>query len=733
VPKVSPSIQSFNAGELSPHVMARTDLAKYASGAVRMENFLPLLEGPAERRPGTRYVATAPGRCWLTPFQFDLERQYVLEWSHLKLRAYYQRGLLMHNSVPFEISTPYTEADLTAPDGNLALTWVQSADVIYLAHPKYPLHILSRVTATSFTLAEAFPNGGPFEDIHAGTVTLQASGHVGVVTLTASDPVFDDDDAPAKGRTLVLLEADLGGSVVQWTPGTSFANGSLVRVGERIYQQVNGGTATSGGVTPSHTTGIRADGGAGSCLWNYLHSGWGYGYISAVASPTSATLVVQSYLPSTAPTTRWALSLFRERTGWAAAVALHRQRLVLAGRQWVAMSVVRDFLDFRTRDADSQAPDQAIVVALDEGQMDDAVWLSSQDVLLVGTRGAEYALGPLADAEPLGPGNIAARVQTSQGSASVQPTRVDSATVFVQRGGTQVRDTRYEFERDRYASTDLTRLARHVCKPSVVQMSWSPETFGCLWLVRSDGVLLSLTYDRDQDVVAWARHPRQGLTRSVATVVAPDMSEDDVYLVTERVVQSVTQWHVEVLAAGWQSDDLPAEAWYVDAGVEVVAPGGTTVVGGLAHLEGHTVSVLVDGAVHPDRVVFGGQVTLQAPATRAIAGLGYQSVLQPTRLEAGAADGTAQGKTRRVHKLVVRLLASSGETKVGRSVASAQPVRGRHPSTPLDSAAPPADMEVVVPWPGGYGHEDDIVVVVDAPVPATVAALYPQLHVQDAR
>ena len=80
-------------------------------------------------------------------------------------------------------------------------------------------------------------------------------------------------------------------------------------MGDRIYQQVSGGTYTSGTVTPSHTQGVRADGGAGSCQWWYLHSGWGFGYLSPVSSPTSATLVVQSYLPSTLATTRWATPL----------------------------------------------------------------------------------------------------------------------------------------------------------------------------------------------------------------------------------------------------------------------------------------------------------------------------------------------------------------------------------------------------------------------------------------
>jgi hypothetical protein len=732
MPKASPALQSWNAGELSPHVLARSDLAKYAAGSVRTENFIPLLEGPAERRPGTRFVAAASGRAWLTPFQFDLARQYVLEWTSGQLRFYFQRTLLAVSGIPVSLPTPYTEADLQASDGTLALSFVQSADVIYIAHPNFPLYVLSRTGATSFTLAEALVEGGPFEDLNTTGTTLTASAQSGTVTITASAPVFDALDAPAFGRTLVYFEADNGSAVTQWSPGVVYGAGALVRVGDRIYQQNNGASATSGTITPSHTVGARFDGTGGSCLWLYLHSGWGYGYISAVASATSVTLVVQSYLPSTSATTRWALSLFRKRAGFASAVALHRQRLVLAGRQWLALSVVRDFLDFRARDADVQSPDQAVVVRLDEGQMDDVLWLSSQDVLLVGTRGSEYAVGPLAEADPLGSGNIAARIQSSRGSSAVAPLKVDSATLFVQRGGRRVRDTRYEFERDRYQTTDLTRLARHVCKPAVVQMVWAQEPFGSVFAVRADGVLLTLTYDRDQDVVAWARHPRQGLDRSVAVIVAPDGRNEDVYLAVERVVDGATRWHIEVMAAGFEAGDDPAGAWYVDAGLEYDgAP--ATVLSGLNHLEGETVSVWADASVHPDRVVSGGQITLNAPASRVIVGLAYTSVLKPTRIEAGAADGTAQGKTRRASKLTVKLLAAAGVVRVGREVETALPIQGRLPATPMGAAEAIGDLEVVVPWPGGYSADDEIVVVVSDPVPATLSALYPQTNVQDAR
>jgi hypothetical protein len=51
MPKVSPIQNSFNAGELSPNLAGRTDFDKYRSGCFKLENVIPLVQGPARRAP----------------------------------------------------------------------------------------------------------------------------------------------------------------------------------------------------------------------------------------------------------------------------------------------------------------------------------------------------------------------------------------------------------------------------------------------------------------------------------------------------------------------------------------------------------------------------------------------------------------------------------------------------------------------------------------------------------
>ncbi len=54
--RLTPIVNSFAAGELSPRLMGRTDSPKYSSGCEKMENFMALPHGGAKRRGGTRFI-----------------------------------------------------------------------------------------------------------------------------------------------------------------------------------------------------------------------------------------------------------------------------------------------------------------------------------------------------------------------------------------------------------------------------------------------------------------------------------------------------------------------------------------------------------------------------------------------------------------------------------------------------------------------------------------------------
>jgi hypothetical protein len=111
-------------------------------------------------------------------------------------------------------------------------------------------------------------------------------------------------------------------------------------------------------------------------------------------------------------------------------------------------------------------------------------------------------------------------------------------------------------------------------------------------------------------------------------------------------------------------------------------------------------------------------------------GLAYNSFIQTNRLEAGAGDGTAQGKTKRINKVVVRFLATVG-AKAGAELTALDEIQFRSPSVPMNQAVPPFTGDKLIEWPGSYDFDAYMVVQQPQPLPMTIVAIMPQVHTQD--
>jgi hypothetical protein len=191
----------------------------------------------------------------------------------------------------------------------------------------------------------------------------------------------------------------------------------------------------------------------------------------------------------------------------------------------------------------------------------------------------------------------------------------------------------------------------------------------------------------------------------------------------------VTKRYVEYLEREYREGDDQQNCYYVDCGATYDgAPADH--ISGLDWLEGQTVQILADGAAHPDRVVTSGAVTLQREASVVHVGLPYDSVLQTNRIEAGAGDGTAQGKTKRVNKVVIRFLNTLGAL-AGPDEANLDEIEFRSGSDPMDEAPPLFTGDKLVEWPDGYNFDGYVMVQQRQPLPMTVVAIMPQLHTFD--
>ena len=727
--KAAPLQSSFNGGEISQLIAARSDVAKYGNACERMENFIATVQGPAISRPGFRFVSevkASANRTWLMPFVFSEDQVYLLEFGHLYIRFYYARGQVLSGGSPYEIVSPYAASDLVNSDGGFALSFAQSGDQIRICHPNYEPRLLSRLGPTSWTLAVVAFNPPPFKSQNTTATTISASAKTGSVTLTASAALFAATDV---GRWVYLQEKDVR-DIKLWESGVAgIVIGDLRRSGQFNYRALTAGT--TGTVKPTHTDGAVYDGNTG-VQWQYEDAGFGWAKITGYTDTTHVTATVVSQLPDGAvgakATTRWAFSAWGAVDGYPAAVTFFRGRCVYGWDQSLAFSVSDDYDNFGFTVGGIVTADSGFQRDLSSGRVNTVKWLAADDVLWVGTEGDEWVVAEATTTDPFGPTNAKASTRTTHGSIAVQPVQVVGETLFVQKAGRKVRALSLDMLSGKGVAPDLTAFAPHIASTGIVQLAYQQEPWSIVWCLRSDGVLAAATFAREQNVLGWHRHTfSDGFVECIATIPAPDQSRDDLWAIVRYTISGVTRRYVCYM--GVEDDEtgsLDQTDWCYSDQLLTYSGAPATTISGLSHLEGKTVWVLADGASHPSRVVSGGAITLQRAASKVQVGLPCVGVVTTTAMEPGAPDGSSFGDTKRAHKVVVRVLRSLGGT-VGPDVANQQDLQQRDKSVPLGEGPPPFSGDIPVDFNGGYSTTLKVTVVKDSPRPLTVVAIAPKL------
>ncbi len=561
---------SFAGGEIAPNVYGRVDLAKYSVALRRCRNFIVRQYGGIENRPGTRFIAEAkyPDRkCRLIPFQFSTVQTYALEFGHLYMRVYKDGGqVLTSSNVIYELATPYQEADL------FDLKFTQSADVMTICHQSYAPRELQRFAHDNWALVEVATKNGPFEDINIDeSKTVYSSGETGTVTLTASSAIFGAEQV---GK-LFYLEQPAVDSVPVWETSKS-VNVGTVRRAENNYYRANTSGKT-GTLRPSHTEGMAWDGWGGSgdddtgIQWEYLHSGFGICRITAVAgNGLSATATVISRIPSNAvgsanASYKYGRYAWNSVNGYPGTVVYYQQRLIFAAStaqpQTVWCSRSGDYKDFGKNNPITD--DDRIIYTYAGRQVNEIRHLIDVGSLVALTSGGQFQITGDQN-KVLTPSSFSFSSQGADGASSTPPITVSNIALFIQDKGSVVRDLAYSFDVDGYQGSDLTVLANHLFQGyQLVDWSFTVVPYSSAWAIRNDGMLLCLTYLRDQQVFAWAPQPTDGKFESTCSI--SEGTEDGVYFSVQRRVNGVTKRYIERLNTRQFTSD--EDAFFVDCGL----------------------------------------------------------------------------------------------------------------------------------------------------------------------
>ncbi|HAS90105.1 MAG TPA: hypothetical protein DCS48_12495 [Desulfovibrio sp.] len=694
---VSLIMTNFSAGELSPRLGGRVDLAKYANGLAELENMFTHPHGGASRRTGFRFIREVIGRNLLPARSLDS----ISGW--------------------------------TAGNG-----WTVASAKAVCDGSQPEQSILSR--ALEFKEGRVYKINFKVSGYKAGKVCVSTGGESLSEYVSADGSYSFRTKADDKGSLSIIVDADFSGAVESVQVRETDPVTRLLPF-EFSTEQAYVLEFTDRNIRIFKDGGIVVDKKGRPVEIPSPYTEKDLAGIRFTQSADVMYLVhaeIQPYKLSRTSHVDWKMELvafssppdeWSSDKGFPSCVTFFEERLCFAASpsnpQTIWMSKAGSYEDFGV--SEPLVDDDACTYTLSADQVNAIRWMVSSKKLIMGTSGGEWWLSGGSSRDSVTPNSVMVRRETTHGSAAIPPVVVGGIMIFLQREGRTIRELSYSFEADGYVAPDLTILAEHLTRAnSITEWTYQQSPDSIVWMIRDDGLLIGLTYQREHEVVGFHRHSTAGKFRSVCTIPGP--AQDEVWTVVERDIDGMTRKYVERLEDQFLGEGSIG-AFFVDSGLSYNQGEADTVFTGLEHLEGKTVSVLADGAVRPDVVVKDGAITLSAPAKVVHAGLPYVSNMKTLRIEGGAmSGGTAQGRKKRISHVIVRLFQSLG-LQVGYDGDHLERAPFRTSADKVGGAPALYTGDYEVKFNRGYDRDGQIYIRQDQPLPLSVLALIPEVSV----
>lgn len=591
--------RSFTGGELSPALYSRNDLAKYEIGLKTLKNGFVRAEGCVSNRAGLELICevkNSSSSVRLIPFSFNTEQTYIIELGNKYARFIKDGGQIIYpdgdnQGEPVEISTPYLEEDL------FNLKYAQNADVLTICHNSYSPYELSRLSHYEWDLTDITfePQINPPQNLTASWTggTEHKKTYKYVVTAVKQE-TYEESNRSSEVSVEGELEANWGTTEYITITFNAVENAAEYN----IYREVNGV----------------------------------FGYVGTTSSTTFTDDKIEPDLTSTAP-------IFKnpfENGNNPACVNYFQQRKVYAclknsPQQLVASqtSTNNNFNISRPLSASD-----SINITLSEREVNEIRHILAMNDLILLTSGAEWKLNG-SDGAFSASSSLVASPQSFYGCSHVPPVVSGNMILFVQSGGSVVRDLGYTYVSDSYDGEELSIFANHLFEgKQVIDMAYSKEPYRILWCVMSDGTVNALTYNKKQEVAGWHKHETKGSFEAVAVV--REGYEDVPYFVVKREINGQTKRFIERM--GTRIIEKTEDGVFLDSSLRYEGE-PIQYISGLEHLEGETINLLADGCVVEGKQVINGSVSLDYPASKIVAGIPYEFELETLNLESENSHG----------------------------------------------------------------------------------------------
>lgn len=599
--KLQPLVNSFHGGQISPLLSMQVGSELYNSSLLAMENAIAMVEGPAARVPGSRFVAATKGsgEAVLVPFIYSATDRYMIEVGNCYMRFYRAGGQVMSGAAAYELTTAIAAAELPY------LQFYQSADVMFITTGARWPQKLVRSGHTSWAIDDADIEDGPWltENPDTGyTITPSAVTGTGI-NLVASGDLFTSGNVGYLWKVChIAAEQKTTGSF------TSTGNSAAIFCGvggawEAVVTGVWSGSielqaSYDGGSTwlaiytissandnnehlrrktPETNTqgvwfrlvcGVYTSGTANYQLYipSYVHTG--IVRVKTVSDAQNATADVITRLGGTTATTRWAEGAWSTRRGFPAAVFPYGERVCYASTPTEPLDVwgsaSGDYERFLLGTLDTDPFEWTISAAA----QNPIRWVSPQrnKGMVVGTLGEILELQPADETMPITANNAPAVVnRVAVPCAAVPPVQAEGSVIFAWDGGKILSELLYSAQDEALYAPELTRRAGAIAGDGVTQLAWQSRPYSLLWARTADDQLITLAYNRTYQVAAWSCQPdpvpADALYRSVAAMPGED-GQDEVWWICKRTVGSSYVMCVEQMQP-WDIDAAVEDGWFL--------------------------------------------------------------------------------------------------------------------------------------------------------------------------
>jgi hypothetical protein len=401
---------------------------------------------------------------------------------------------------------------------------------------------------------------------------------------------------------------------------------------------------------------------------------------------------------------------FSENNGYPSTVAFFENRLWFGGtkndrtRLWA--SNVDDFYNFLIGTDDSSALD----VSLASTETNKINWIKPfNKTLVIATEGEVWTIDSGENDGPLTPTSLRARTRLKLGSNYVPPILTGESLLWLQRGGEALREFAYRFENDQFSGPEMSLFSSHLFKGGVHSASFQNNPEPIWWGINNNGELLSMSYNREQEIVGWGRHrfglrddyfPDQSGTNVPdkfldVIVLYGNSNVDEVWFLTERIkgnesVRNIERFHRDTLKfVLGENPNENSNYCFVDcatysisnpslsAGNMIFLPGSSTFdnlralknvqvcgnkfsytdVNLATSINGETISIPATSITVPITTNSG---VLTSNSFGYFIGSPYVSILMPNNFDIPLQNGTSIGRKKRINRVMYNLYNSIG-------------------------------------------------------------------------